>query len=386
VRGRDERGLAGFVLGGFVERCRVSERASVRNVAVRTVAVDRAGRPVLHRTLTLTPYGMETLLEDGMHAGRAAQLQVAVPSKTPASALARIESVIARLRAAGVKVSVLREHRGDHLSDDEALAGHAFARSARFLSVARNPLHQLQKERLLVAFLAASGGGGWAEERLGVQARDTDRTAAQLRAFVAAHGRDLPEPALRHTAQLDHLLGTIDAVRSGAASGSRSAEDAIAYYSRIDTELLAAVAAVVRAETEPTFAHQTATHFALLHAKEEIGLEGAQLVCAFATGSLAPRRDLTVAARIAAQQSYLTVFTAAAPGTVVSAYEERAADPAFQEVARLERMALEQPTGRDTGIDAAACLRSMTAKLERLREVGDVHSAEILGRAAHDER
>jgi hypothetical protein len=82
----------------------------------------------------------------------------------------------------------------------------------------------------------------------------------------------------------------------------------------------------------------------------------------------------------------LTVFTAAAPGTVVSAYEERAADPAFEEVARLERLALEQPTGNHPRIDAAAWLRSITAKLERLREVGDVHSAELLGRAVGDKQ
>jgi hypothetical protein len=92
----------------------------------------------------------------------------------------RIETVIERLQLAGVQVSVLRGHRRDRLvalAVDEALGGDAFVRSAQFLSVARNPLHELQKERLLVALLAASGGRGSTAERLAVQARETDRAA-----------------------------------------------------------------------------------------------------------------------------------------------------------------------------------------------------------------
>jgi hypothetical protein len=89
-----------------------------------------------------------------------------------------------------------------------------------------------------------------------------------------------------------------------------------------------------------------------------------------------------VAALIAAQQWYLTIFTMTAPDPIVRAYTQRTADPAFTEVTRLEHIALAGASSGTLGVDASAWLDSVTAKLERLREVGEVQAAAIRSRAA----
>jgi hypothetical protein len=209
----------------------------------------------------------------------------------------------------------------------------------------------------------------------------TDCAAARFAAFVDVRREDLPQQVLPHADQSAHLLATIDSVRADAARLKRSAEDIIAHYSRIDAELLAVVAAVVRAAHDAEFVRLTAAHFAFLQAKEEAGLEGAQLVCAFAGGSLPPRQDVALAAHAAAQKSYLALFTVAAPPTVLSAYRDRTNDPVFEKVDRLQRIARKGSGRMHLGANVSAFVRSITAKLDLLREVADVHSGEIRARA-----
>jgi hypothetical protein len=343
---------------------------------------------MVRRMLLLTPYGLETIIEDGKRAGRAARLQITVPAGTPAPALRSIRSVFERLGAAGVGISVLHEESDEGGDDERApqasttLSGDRVSGlCTRLIVMVRRPLHELQRERILVALLAASRGHGWTAERLQAQANETDRAAARLEAFVAAHRYDLPEQVLHHADQSAHLLAAIDSVRTDVAGLKRSVEDFIASYSRIAAELLACVAAVVRTADDPELVRLTAAHFAFLQAKEEVGLEGAYLICAFAAGSLAPRQDVALAARVAAQESYLTLFTAAAPPTIVSAYRERTNDPVFEEVARLERIAMRGSERLPLGGNASASVQSITAKLDRLQGVADVHSGEIFARA-----
>ena len=227
-----------------------------------------------------------------------------------------------------------------------------------------------------MSLLAASGGGEWTAERFRTQAKETDRAVARFAAFVAVHRENLPQQVAHHADQSAHLLAAIDSVRADAAGLKRSAEDIIAHYSRIDAELLAVVAAVVRAARDAEFVRLTVAHFAFLQAKEEAGLEGAQLVCAFAAGSLALRQDVALAAHAAARESYLALFTMAAPPTVLSAYRERTNDPVFKEVARLQRIVRKESGRMYLGANASAFVQSITAKLDRLREVADVHSGE----------
>src|SRR5262245_6433596 len=301
---------------------RVPAYAGEGTVLARTIAIDRDGRPLLHRVVMLTPYGIETLVGDGKRAGRAGQLRVALPLEAPAAVAACIGTVIDRLQVAGVRVSIVRERRASGADDEPVSDGSRrpgaedFVRLVPFLPLARSTLHELQKERLLTAYLAASGECDSGAERLAAQARETDCAAARLWVYVAAHRNALPDLALTHIDNSARLLGTIDAVRSGTVSRSRSAEDAVADYSRIDTELLAAVAAVVGVARNSALARLPAAHLAFLQTKEEIGMEVAH-----------------------------------------------------------------HPQARPA-IEAATWLQTITAKLERLREVGDVHSAEIVRRTA----
>ena len=154
---------------------------------------------MVRRMLLLTPYGLETIIEDGKRAGRAARLQITVPVGTPASALRCVEAVFERLRLAGVGVSVLREGR-DQGRDEEAVpqasaaafCGNTSWSSTRLIVVVRSSLHELQRERVLVSLLAASGGGECTAERFRTQAKETDRAVARFAAFVAVHRENLP--------------------------------------------------------------------------------------------------------------------------------------------------------------------------------------------------
>ena len=73
-----------------------------------------------------------------------------------------------------------------------------------------------------------------------------------------------------------------------------------------------------------------------------------------------------------------------APSEVFAAYREQAANPAFEEVARLERTILERAEPREFWVDGLVWFRKMTGKIERLREVESLQSEAILRRAVEN--
>jgi len=77
-------------------------------VWVRVISSD-ASCPVLERLVTLTPYMVETIVEDVGMPGRGRRLEVIVGPTEPARSLAQIERLFAGARASGLSVEV---HRG----------------------------------------------------------------------------------------------------------------------------------------------------------------------------------------------------------------------------------------------------------------------------------
>ena len=115
-------------------------------------------------------------------------------------------------------------------------------------------------------------------------------------------------------------------------------------------------------------------------AKENTGRERAQLAVAFGLDRFAPGQIFTVGSLFGAQESFLRLFTTAAPRDIVTELRERLAQPPLGEVRRLEAMALSHLDG-GFGVDPTHWYEAITLKVDLIGEVG-VELADLIAKRA----
>jgi hypothetical protein len=232
-------------------------------------------------------------------------------------------------------------------------------------------LHETQRERGLSTLFVASGGRT-PREPLITQRSHVDTQRSALTQLLAAS----PEApaAVRH--RLDRaatLLGQLATTRAGIDDGVVTAAQLISYFSAVNVELLAALDAFMVTGVGGPHRSGALACVALLYAKEKLGIERAQLTQAFLEDKFSEGQRLSVAALIAAQASYLHIFSAAAPRAAEQLLRRTLASPAAAEVERMESVVYATSDG-GFGIDAATWFETISRKIDML---GDVSSTVI---------
>jgi hypothetical protein len=233
-------------------------------------------------------------------------------------------------------------------------------------------VHETQRERGVSTLFAASGGRLFADE-LAAQWRRTDQQRAAL-AELLRRTEDAPPPSVLH--RLDRagaLMAHIAPVRAGLEDLVISAPRVIAEYSAVNAELLGALDAFMVTGVGGNERAGALACVALLYAKEKTGIERAQLTDAFFEDRFSEGQRLSVAALIAAQSSYLHIFSSAAPRAAEQLLRRTLASPAAAEVQRMESVVF-GPGDVGFGIDPSLWFTTISRKIDML---GDVSSSVI---------
>ena len=229
-------------------------------------------------------------------------------------------------------------------------------------------LHETQRERGLSTMFVASRGRLPGPEL----SRQRSRVDTQ-RAVLARVMRDATETpaAVRHRIdRANTLLGQLGATRAGIDDLVVTAAQEIAFYSNVNIELLGALDAFVVTGVSGPARSGALACVALLYAKEKAGVERAQLTDAFLEDRFSQGQRLSVAAVIAAQASYLHIFSAAAPRAADQLLRRTLASPEASEVQRMESVVY----GTDEtgfGVDASTWFAMISKKIDMLGDVSD---------------
>lgn len=78
-------------------------------VSARVIPAEGSGRPTLERNEWLTPYAVEAIVDDALHAGRGARLEVSLAGSAPTADVARVAERFQALGARGIDVQVRRD-------------------------------------------------------------------------------------------------------------------------------------------------------------------------------------------------------------------------------------------------------------------------------------
>ena len=200
--------------------------------------------------------------------------------------------------------------------------------------------------------------------------RQRSRVDAQraVLARVLRDATDVPAAVRHRFDRANALWEKLGATRAGIDDLVVTAAQEIAFYSGLNLELLSALDAfVVTGVTGPRRSSALAC-VALLYAKEKAGVERAQLTDAFLEDRFSEGQRLSVAALIAAQASYLHIFSAAAPRAADQLLRRTLASHEASEVQRMESVVY-GAEDEGFGIDASTWFAMISRKIDMLGDV-----------------
>jgi len=238
-----------------------------------------------------------------------------------------------------------------------------------------NLLHETQRERGRTAQYTSSKGAVSGPE-LKTQQAATDVRLAELDTFTGDRAEDLPAVVRASLGDLSDSLAGIAELRSQAAALQAPAP-IIAAYTAINRSLLGAIAVAVGQNRNPAIGVRLQAYLALLSAKEDAGLERAQLATVFATDKFAAGQQATVISLIASQRAYLTVFERAASPEVLQRWSQSQSSEVFGKVAALEKTALDKAATGGFGVPAGDWFAIATDKIDLYKALEDYQSGAI---------
>ncbi|WP_168734361.1 methyl-accepting chemotaxis protein [Pseudothauera nasutitermitis] len=243
-------------------------------------------------------------------------------------------------------------------------------------------IHELQKERGLSAGFLASRGQRFDTE-LGAQHTLTDRYAAELRDRLAGLAAGFGDPSFavalgEARAELDRLADMRAKVRALETDGAAS----FAYYTAAIDRHLALITATHRLSDQQSVSQALLGYLMFIHAKEQAGRERATLNAAFSADAFDAALYRRFIAIVAAQDTYLAAFRDFGGDDARALFQRQQDSVEAREVARMRAVALERAASGGFGIEPAAWFAAITRKIDGMKEVEDLLSAELDARLA----
>lgn len=228
-------------------------------------------------------------------------------------------------------------------------------------------LHETQRERGISTLFVSSGGQLLADELAG-QWQRTDQQREALAEVIGRYLPALPPAVQRRLQHASTMLASLGTTREAITGARLPVGRLIEIYSGLNASLLSAVEALMVTAVVGPHRNEALACVVLLHAKEKAGIERAQLSVIFLEDRFTQGQRLSVAGLIAAQSTYLHVFSATAPQAGENALRQALNSPAAVDVQRMESVVFGDGEA-GFGIDASTWFQAITRKIDLLGDV-----------------
>jgi hypothetical protein len=202
----------------------------------------------------------------------------------------------------------------------------------------------------------------------------TDVALDGLAELLRNHANDLPETATIQARATLERLANRDRTRRAVERLAIPPEAAFDYYSAAARPLLDVTGAIAEAAPQVLQTRFAKALQVLLRVRESVAVEREQLALALEASLPLAMVRAALHVLLDAQALLLDAFAAYAAPAALQALDRRSEEPAFVEVARVERCVLD---GDPPELDAQAWFRAASAKLDHLREVEAVQLAAL---------
>ncbi len=239
-------------------------------------------------------------------------------------------------------------------------------------------VHELQKERGRTAGFLGSKGKKFAQEIIS-QRKLTDQKRKALESFVRSSAFEDVDPDVKRDFKAAmEMLKRLDSMRSKIDSFSIDTKKAIGYYTSMNGKFLETIGEISKKSSNEEIAKELISYTDFLLAKERAGIERAVLSNTFARDQFLPGFFVKFITLISEQKAFLTSFELAAPDRFVRYYKNTVKGEAVEEVARMERVAIEKEIEGGFGIEPGYWFQKITEKINLLKKVEDYISKELI--------
>jgi methyl-accepting chemotaxis protein len=246
-----------------------------------------------------------------------------------------------------------------------------------------NLVHETQRERGATALYVSSAGKTFQAE-LEAQRLDTNQRSSELRSYLAETGEELPERVQKELGAAQRELELLTPTRARATQLGGEVKEFIAYYTSLNELLLNSIAGIASTTSSAEVMRTSSAYLSLLRAKENAGIERAQLSNVFSNKAFAPGQLFTLSAVISRQQIHLRAFSELGPTEAVLAYQAKLRGDVFTRVDQFERSALGAASAQDFNVDPKAWFEAATARIDELKEIESTLTALLSARMSSD--
>ena len=231
-------------------------------------------------------------------------------------------------------------------------------------------LHELQKERGASAGFLSSKGSKFGDI-LSKQHKSTDAKIQDLETHFATTDEKISS-LIKDKFNLD----AINQMRKRVNSLSISTKEEVKFYTALNKQIIDTISHLSTIAVDKEMRTSFNSFIIFISAKERAGIERAVLSGAFAKDKLSRHAYGKFKALSSEQNTLLNLFSHVARDKTKLLYKEIIKDPSFTEVARMRNVANSKQS--DFGIDATYWFKTITKKINKLKELEDKMAENIV--------
>jgi methyl-accepting chemotaxis protein len=232
-------------------------------------------------------------------------------------------------------------------------------------------IHETQKERGASAGYLGSHGAKFGDI-LPKQRKLTDEKYKELQAYIAT--LDVEEFSKEFQTDLHSILtkmSKLNDVRKKVDNFAISLEDEVKYYTAINRDILNVVGLTAKLANTSELVKALSAYTNFLKSKERAGIERAVLSATFGADKFTEGMFAKFITLIAEQNAYMDAFLSIAPENSVAMYKETMNSSVIDEVNKMRNIAKEKFLEGHFGVDSVVWFKTITKKINLLKQVDD---------------
>ena len=274
------------------------------------------------------------------------------------------------------KINLLKKVE-DYIRDNLRIKDETLQVVTRIVSNISDLVHEIQKERGITAAYIGSNGQKF-EKELEEQRANTNMQFDVLDGYLAVVEYSSSEEFKDNLHLSMSTLKKLNDVRSEITMLNIHPEEAISYYSQVNSLFLETISSVIKMATNKYEANDLSAFYYFLMTKERAGSERAVLSNSFARNKFFSGMKQEFVTVLTEQNTYLKVFNAVAQQKFINFYDDTVHGKAINAVENMRTIALETKYIGGFGTDATYWFAQITKKINMLKKVDDYLANSLL--------
>jgi len=239
-------------------------------------------------------------------------------------------------------------------------------------------VHEIQKERGATAGFIGSKGNKFVDT-LTLQKSSTNSKYSELmNEFQAFNVEKLPPKLVAQLQLALQQYEQIQNIRARVQSLSISQQDAIKYYTSINSSLLNAIARLANEANIAPIVKELDAYTNFLYSKERAGIERAIGMVIFSAGTSSVADKIKFNSLIVEQNSFLQSFNILSTPQSIDYFKQTLSGPVINNVQRMREAILSDKEVSSFNIEAAYWFKNISKKINLLKEVEDKLSVHLI--------